>query len=384
MKELKVGIIGTGFIGQCHADAIARIPGAKITALSDVSADAGKRICREKNIEHFYEDYRQMLACEELDVIHNCTPNHLHYRISREILLNKIPIYCEKPLANHSNDTLELCRLAKYYCIPTAVNFNYRHNANVREMHERFRADSSRGAFGMGKPYLVRGCYLQDWMMYDTDFNWRCVPELGGPSRSIADIGSHWFDTVQYVTGRKIVRVFANLQTVIPTRKRLLTEQEKAEHPSGCTYEEIAIDSEDSALILVELEGGLKGQLTLSQVAGGHKNHLEISVDGEHYSMTWNQENPDKLLIGDRKSGMVLRHAGPEMLHEGALEYAALPSGHPLGWNDALYNGIYAFYRHLRGEAHAPFASFEDADYIVRIVEACMQSHRTGQWTDVI
>lgn len=379
MKTIKVGIIGAGFIGRQHIEAIRRIPGAVVTALVDTNPEQGKRLCEELAIPGCYQDYMEMIEKEQLDVVHNCTPNHLHYEICRKLMEKGIHVYCEKPLANTSEESGELCRLAREKGILAGVNFNYRQNAIVREMHERINGQEN----DWGQTFLIRGHYLQDWMMYDTDYNWRCIPELNGPSRTIADIGSHLFDTVQYITGHRIVRVFADIQTVLKKRKKSIVDRKTFETRTADGYELVDIDSEDFALILVEFDNGIRGQLTLSQITGGHKNDLCVAVDGSRYSMMWEQEKPDKLQIGSREEGNITRYAGPEMLRGDAVHYGALPSGHALGWTDAFKNGIQEFYRTIRDGSDTNYATFEDADYIVRIVVACLKSAEEKRWTEV-
>ncbi len=379
MKVIKAAIIGSGFIGKQHIEAIRRIPGTTVAALVDTDPELGKKVCEELSIPHFYKDYKEMLEKEQPDVVHNCTPNYLHYEICKEVINAKKHIYCEKPLANTSKETRELCRLVKENGVIAGVNFNYRQNAIVKEMRERVKDFQN----GCGKVFLVHGHYLQDWMMYDTDYNWRCIPRLNGPSRTIADIGSHWFDIVQYITGHKIVRVFADMETVLKQRKKNVVSGKTFEVVASENYEMVDISNEDIAFIIIEFDNGIKGQLTLSQVSGGHKNDLCVEIDGSNYSMMWTQENPDKLQIGSRTEGNITRYAGPEMLSGNAIPYGTLPSGHGLGWNDAFKNGILEFYKSIRDKTETEYATFDDGDYIIRIIEACLKSAKEKKWIEV-
>ena len=383
MKKLRVGIIGAGMMGRQHTEAARRIPGVEVVALADANEELAKKTCEELCIPGCYSDYMEMLEKEELDVVHNCTPNSLHYSINKEIIAKGINIYCEKPLANTSEETGELVKLAKEAGVFAGVNFNYRQNAMVREMNERAHRVDEDPAEDWGRTFMVRGQYIQDWMMYDTDYNWRCDKKVGGESRTIADIGSHWFDTAQFITGKKIVKVYADLYTALKQRKRFKTQGATFTSQSGGEYELVDIDTEDAAFIMVEFEDGVRGIVTVSQISGGHKNDLEISVDGSNYSMTWRQEDADKLWIGARKFGTIEKHAGPEMLQGDAVRYATLPSGHPVGWADALRNGIREFYDSVRGSEKTNYATFADGDYIVRIVEACLRSDKEKKWVEV-
>ena len=376
-KIICAGIVGAGMMGRTHTEALRRIPGVEVVALADRNLELAKKTCEEMCIPGCYGDVGQMLAHEKLDAVHICTPNFVHFEGCKMAIEAGINVYCEKPLANTAAETAELCALAREHGVLCAVDFNYRHNAIVQEMHERVTAES------WGQTFLIHGTYIQDWMMYDSDYNWRCVPELGGKSRTVADIGSHWFDTVQFITGKKIVRVYAKLMTVLPQRKKFTTQAATFQKQSGDTYELVDIDTEDAAFILVQLEDGTMGNLVLSQVSAGYKNGLTVSIDGSNYAMTWNQETPDRLYIGDRERGTTCIQASAGVLHGAACAYATLPAGHVVGWNDALRNAIESFYEELRGNANERFARFEDGDRIVRIVEACLTSNESGQWVEV-
>ena len=382
MQEIRVGIIGTGMMGNTHAEAIRRIPGTKIVAIcGSRSYEKNRKMADELGIPNAYADYKEMLDKEQLDVVHNCTPNNMHYEINLEILKRGINVYCEKPLAMTSEETAELTRIAAEKGVKAGVNFNYRHNATVRDMNERLKMPVSEG--GAGDVYLVHGTYIQDWLMYDTDFNWRCVSETGGASRAVADIGSHWFDTVQYITGHKITSVYAKFITIFPQRKKPEKEVATFTTVKDVSYKSIDIDTEDAAYIMVKFDNGIMGNVVVSQVSGGRKNGFQIDVDAAQYSMRWFQEDCDKLLIGTRNCNSIY-HAGAEMLHGDAVRYATLPSGHPLGWADALRSAVREYYNDVTGVSACNYATFADGDYIERIVEACVKSSREDKWVDVM
>lgn len=382
MQEIRVGIIGTGMMGNTHAEAIRRIPGTKIVAIcGSRSYEKNRKMADELGIPNAYADYKEMLDKEQLDVVHNCTPNNMHYEINLEILKRGINVYCEKPLAMTSEETAELTRIAAEKGVKAGVNFNYRHNATVRDMNERLKMPVSEG--GAGDVYLVHGTYIQDWLMYDTDFNWRCVSEIGGASRAVADIGSHWFDTVQYITGHKITSVYAKFITIFPQRKKPEKEVATFTTVKDVSYKSIDIDTEDAAYIMVKFDNGVMGNVVVSQVSGGRKNGFQIDVDAAQYSMRWFQEDCDKLLIGTRNCNSIY-HAGAEMLHGDAVRYATLPSGHPLGWADALRSAVREYYNDVKGVSACNYATFADGDYIERIVEACVKSSREDKWIDVM
>jgi len=370
MKNLRVGIIGMGLIGKQHAEAVARIPGVELVAITEYNSELLSAQQRYLGVKAC-SDYKSMIDNENLDVIHNCTPNLLHFDINKTALERGIHVYSEKPLAISVEQGEELTRLAKAKALANGVNFNYRNNAMVQDMKARIRKDS-------GRCLLVHGHYLQDWLLYDTDSNWRLSVKEGGSSRALADIGSHWFDTAQVVLGEKVTAVFAQNFIAHPVRKR----------KEGSLWVEYPVETEDGGMIFFETESGIRGSVLISQVSAGYKNQLFISVDCEKYSMRWNQEQSDRLLIGTRESGVTELFAAPDAVDEKASRYAALPSGHPVGWADAFTNGIREFYRSLFDGSYKntnppPYSDFENATYIMKIVEACMKSNRSGKWEKI-
>lgn len=374
---IRTGIVGAGMMGMQHVEAVRRIPGIEVVALADTNLGNAQRTCEKLCIPRAYGDYQQMIEQEELDAIHICTPNFTHYEIAKAAVNAGINVLCEKPLANYSRQTAELAALAKTKEVIAAVNFNYRQNVIVREMRSLLAEPS------WGRTFLIRGEYIQDWMMYDTDYNWRCIPEINGDSRTIADIGSHWFDAIQFITGKKIVRVLAKTVTVHQKRKKFTNQAQTFQDQTGDDYQLVDIKSEDAAFILFETEDGIPGTLTLSQVSSGYKNGMVISIDGESNSLTWEQENPDKLLIRNRKTGTNLTYAASGCMHGEANLYTTLPAGHAVGWADGVKNSVNAFYRAVKGEENPEYASFSDGDGVVRIVEACLESAKKNTWVDV-
>lgn len=369
MRKLRVGLVGTGMIGKEHADAIGRIPGIELVAITESNKDL-----LEKQKAYFrvnaYTDYKEMIAAENLDVIHNCTPNVFHYEINKYALEKGIHVYSEKPLAITVEQGEELTQLAKSKGLANGVNFNYRNNAMVQDMRVRMQKKDA------GRCLLIHGHYIQDWLMYDTDFNWRLQTEDAGESRALADIGSHWFDTLQTITGKKVAAVYANIFTAHPIRKKTI---------NGKT-EDFKVKTEDGGLIMFRLEDGTLGSLVVSQVSAGYKNQLQISVDCENYSMRWNQEQSDRLIIGTRNKGLTEIYAAADAVDSSVSRYATLASGHPVGWADAFANGFREFYRSIFNgdyKTDVTYSNFENATYIMKIVDACLKSSKSGSWVDV-
>ncbi|MCD8072334.1 MAG: Gfo/Idh/MocA family oxidoreductase [Alistipes sp.] len=364
MRKLKAVVIGAGLIGKQHAESIMRTSYAELAAISEPDENTLFRQARRLGVEGF-ASYREMIDKVQPDVVHNCTPNHLHFEINKYVLEAGIHLYSEKPLAVTIPEGQELEGLAREKGVANGVNFNYRHNAAVQQMRHLFTSGQA------GRPLLIHGRYIQDWLLYPQDFNWRVVAGEGGHSRALADIGSHWFDTVQAVTGKRITAVHADNFTVHPER--------------GSGHR---VDTEDGSIVVIKFDDGTVGNLVVSQVSAGYKNNFDISLDCQNYSLRWNQEQSDRLRIGTREDGVREIYAGEEFLGEDIKRYATIPSGHPVGWADAMTNAVREFYSSIRdGSYRCPenlsYSDFTNAVYIMRIVEACMESSRSGEWVEV-
>jgi predicted dehydrogenase len=383
MDTVKIGIIGTGFIGPTHIEAIRRLGFVEVVGLAESNQETAEKKAKELHIPKAYGDYREMLADPEIQVVHNCTPNHLHYSITKEIIMAGKHVLSEKPLATTVQESGELLELAKTHKVVHGVNFNYRQHAMVQQLRAMVRNEE------LGKVKLVHGSYLQDWLLYETDYNWRLAPESGGKSRAVADIGSHWCDTVQHVLGKKIVKVLADLATVIPVRKKAKGNTVTFGTASGQTeFEDVAINTEDYATVLLHFEDGTRGVFTVSQVSAGRKNRLSFEINGSSSSAFWDQEEPQKLWIGhrDRPNEMLL--ADPSLFAQDAKAFIHHPGGHNEGWPDALKNMMMNFYTFiLEGKDplkdHAAFATFEDGHLSICITEAILKSNETGSWVSV-
>lgn len=384
MKKIKVGIIGTGFIGPTHIEAIRRLGFAEVVALAETNQEAAEKKSADLGIQKAYGDYHDLLQDSEIQVVHNCTPNHLHFEINKQIILAGKHVISEKPLAMNSEESAELLELAKKHEVVHGVNFNYRQHASVQNL----RAMIANG--NLGKVNLVHGSYLQDWLLYETDFNWRLAPEVGGKSRAIADIGSHWCDTVQFVTGKRIVEVFADLATVIPVRKKAKTEIAtfSTQNIDEKEYEDVHINTEDYASVLIRFEDGSRGGFTVSQVSAGRKNRLSFEVDGSLGSAFWNQEEPEKLWLGHREKPNQILLADPALFAAEARSSIHHPGGHNEGWPDALKNMMYNYYSFIRDgksfDTEKPnFATFEDGHTSMCITDAILKSYKEQKWIKV-
>ena len=384
MKKMKVAIIGMGYIGKCHIDALRRIKNVEIAAVADAVEFLAKAAAEEYGIPHWYTDIEPILNDPEIVAVHNCTPNHMHTAINERVIRSGKHIFSEKPLAMNSQESEALLRLLKETPdVVAGVNYCYRMYPLMLETKKRIAAGE------IGAPRLVHGSYLQDWMLYDTDYNWRCERKMAGISRCVADIGQHWIDLAQTVTGSRITEVCADFSTVHPTRKKPVKASgtfSKTNLSEG--YEEVAIDTEDYAGVLVRFENGAKGAFECSQVSAGRKCFIDIEVNGETGSFHWNHETPDRMWKGhrDRQNEHIMRN--PLLVPAGVEGYTSLGAGHSEGWNDAFKNGMEAFYNFItsgKKQADCPcdFATFQDAHWIMKITEAIVKSNEERRWIKV-
>jgi predicted dehydrogenase len=367
-------IIGLGYIGKVHLQTLLRIPGIKVRALV-----GGRRLERVRELADTYgipiatNDYRDLLDDPTIQVVHNCTPNHLHYEINRAFLQAGKHILSEKPLATSSQETAELVRLAEAGNLLTGINFCYRYYPAVQEAAAKVRKGE------LGDIHTVVGSYLQDWLLYDTDYDWRLEQSATGQSNVIGDIGSHWFHLAQFVTGSPIVEVMADLKTTRPVRKK----------PGPEGYEEYEVKVEDYGSVLIHFANGASGVFTVSQLCAGRKCAIDLQVYGFDSSLAWNHERSTELWMGYRSQANQVLMESPFLQHEDAKRYALLPTGHPMGYHDAVYNLFRDFYENLKlklegKEPKYPVPDFGEGHRELLVTEAILQSHREKRWVKVL
>jgi len=380
MKKTKVGVIGTGFIGPAHIEALRRLGFVEVAALAEESRELADAKAEELGIPKAYGDYKEMLADSEIEAVHNCTPNYLHYRINSDIMAAGKHVVSEKPLAMNTGESRKLVEQAQKTGLANAIDFNYRFYPLTQQAREMVRDGD------VGDIFAAHGCYLQDWLYLKTDYNWRLEPELSGDSRAVADIGSHWCDLVQFIIGQKITKVCADFATVHPIRLKPLKPVEtfagKEIQPEDLT--EMKVGTEDYATVLVEFDGGARGVFTVSQVSAGRKNRLYFEIDGSKCALAWDQERPNEMWIGYREKPNEILMKDPSLLKPRAKEYAHFPGGHNEAYPEGPMNLFEKFYRHIRGELdEVKYPTFEDGHDELCICEAALKSARSKQWVDV-
>jgi len=369
---IRMGLVGPGFIAAHHIDAVRRLGNVEVAAIAGANVESARRKAREWNIGRASGDYRELTGDPAIDVIHNTTPNHLHFEVSLAALRAGKHVVADKPLAMDAEQCRQLHDVAVQAGVAHVVTFNYRGNPLVQHA----RAMVTRG--DLGKLTFVHGQYLQDWLADDTVYSWRLDPRKSGPSSALLDIGSHWCDLAEHVSGLKITSVLADLATAVPVRYRTSASGKR---------QRVKVTSEDLASVLLRFDNGARGCLRVGQVLPGHKNDLQLEVNGRTASLRWLQEQQNELWIGRHAQPNSVIVKDPALLAGDARRYAHLPAGHQEAWSDAFCNLIADAYQWIAqgGAAKAkPVAlpTFADGYRSARLIEAMLRSHAEGGvWT---
>jgi predicted dehydrogenase len=379
-----MGLVGAGFVGPHHVDAVRRLGFVDFVAVAGSSEASGRQKAEALGARKGYGDYRALLDDPDVHVVHNATPNHLHYEVTSAALARGKHVVSDKPLAMTAAEAKRLVDEAKRAGVVTAVTFNYRGNPLVQHA----RHEIARGA--IGTPRFIHGHYLQDWLIKDTDYSWRLDSARGGASSALGDIGSHWCDMAQHLSGLRITDVLGDLTTCLPTRKRPRGSREAfAAAAANDDLDEVDITVEDLASVLLRFENGAKGMFSVGQVCAGHKNDLVVEVCGSTASVGWRQEHQNELWWGHRDRGNEVLQKDPSLINEGGRPYAHLPGGHQEAWADAFCNLMRDIYAVIAaGPPYRPLPpavpTFEDGHRANCIVEAILESAgEGGVWTKV-
>lgn len=375
MKEYKAAVIGAGFIGAVHVEMLRRLGNVSVVALCD-AIDADKKAAA-MHIGNAYSDYKMMIDEQKPDAIHICTPNHTHYDIARYAIEKGVNFICEKPFTTTVEQAKELVSLAKEKGVTGAVNFHNRLYPMPNEMQKMIAKEE------VGDLFSVHGEYVQDWLMYDTDYSWRLEKGQVGKTRAIADIGSHWMDLAEFVTGEKIKRVNAAFRTVYPVRKKPMGKVETFQTVTDVSYEEIPIDTEDEAVVMFELENGAIGTAIVSMVFAGKKNTTTLSVAGSKKSLQWSSESLNDLWIGHRDKPNEIMTKDASLMHKEAALLASYPSGHIEGFPDAFKNVFRQFYDSFDMEGNYEFACLEDGLREMILSDCIFESAMSKAWVEV-
>jgi len=381
MGKIVVGVIGTGFIGPAHIEALRRLPNVEVTALADVDEATAKAKAESLGVEHAYGDYRKLLAREDVQAVHICTPNYLHFQMSRDALNAGKHVVCEKPLAVDEKEAAELVELAAQKKLVNAVHFNIRYYPLMRQVKLMVEKGE------IGRIFSVHGSYLQDWLFYATDYNWRLEKKLSGRSRAVADIGSHWMDLIEHISGLRITEVFADFATFHKTRRKPLVPVEtyagKILSPED--YQDIPIDTEDYATMVFHFENGAHGALTVSQVSAGRKNRISFELDGSKEAVAWESENPNSIWIGKRDGNNQVMMKDPSLVYPEVRKLISFPGGHNEAFPDTSKQMFRELYDYIAagGKGRPPFPTFEDGLRELTLCERILTSKDKGAWVRV-
>ena len=380
MKRWKTAVFGSGFMGRVHVEALRRLGSVDVYEIADYQLDAARRLAAQFPVKRVDADYHRILEDPALDAVHICTPNALHFAMAKAALEAGKHVLCEKPLATSVEEARQLAGTAARTRRRNCLNHNLRYYPMVQQMRRLCEAGE------LGEILVVQGTYSQDWLLYDTDWNWRVDSAVGGPSRCMADIGTHFFDMAEHVTGLRVRSLCADLQTFHKTRKRpkraVETFAGKLLQPED--YDQVFVSTEDFGAVIFRMGEQTRGAMTVSQVSAGRKNRLSIEIYGSKSSVAWDQERPDELWMGSRNTSNRLLLKDPSLLLPDARPYADLPGGHSEGYDDTFKQIFRRFYASI-GDPHAPaeYPQFRDGLRQLTILQAALESHAARAWVDV-
>ncbi|HEY1376772.1 MAG TPA: Gfo/Idh/MocA family oxidoreductase [Gemmataceae bacterium] len=388
MTPLTAAVVGTGFIGPVHVEAVRRL-GHRVAGVLGSTPDRGRAAADRLGLGRSYDTLDQLLADPAVQVVHVTSPNRHHFDHARRCLAAGKHVVCEKPLAMTAAESAELVRLAVATPVVAAVCYNVRFYPLCHEARARLR--------DLGPVYHVTGSYLQDWLLYDTDFNWRVEADAGGELRAVADIGTHWLDLVTWITGLEVEEVCADLRTVHSTRRRRAgvssvetfqagREATRERVPRRPEFESVPVTTDDYGSLLLHFRGGAAGAVTVSQVTAGRKNAVQFQIAAAGGSLAWDSEHPEVLTIGRRDRPNERLTRDPALLSADARRVADYPGGHVEGFPDTFKQLFRSVYGHITAgdmAAPRPFPTFVDGHREAVLCEAVLASHRERRWVSL-
>ncbi|MFE3971264.1 Gfo/Idh/MocA family protein [Stenotrophomonas sp. YIM B13575] len=368
-----IAIVGTGMIAAVHRRA-ALLAGADIRGVAASSPQRALEVAQSWGVPRAYRDIEEVIADPQVQVVHICTPNHLHRSMAEAALEAGKHVVCEKPLATTLEDAQALAALAASTGLIATVPFVYRYHPVVREARARIAQGE------LGPLHLIHGSYLQDWLLDPASNNWRVDPALGGTSRVFADIGSHWCDLVEWVSGERFTEVSAAFDTVIAQRSTDTGQSFTTAVAGGAMQ---AVASEDVAAAMFRTGAGTLASLTVSQVSAGRHNRLWFEIDGARASLAFNQEDAERLWIGlpEQREEVFVRGPGAGSAEQRRL--SLLPAGHAQGYGHCFEAFVADTYRAIEGERPEGLPTFEDGVRSAQIVDRVIASARTRAWTAI-
>ena len=377
---IHVGVIGTGYIGPIHLEALRRVEGVRIKAVCDINLELARQTAGRYDIPHAFDNPESILNDVEIDVVHNCTPNKFHFPINKRALERGKHVLSEKPLAMNLSEAAELVELAEKKGLVNGVNFCYRYYPVVQEMAVRVRRGD------LGSVRMVSGSYYQDWLSRATDYSWRLERSESGESNITADLGSHWFDLIQFVTGLSVDQVMADFSSIIPKRQKPRKQVLAFAQAADSGTEEVDVELEDYSATLFRLSNGAPGSFSTCEACAGRKSDTEFQLYGSECSMAWNHKHSTELWIGHRGKPNEILTEAPALLDKSTARYASLPGGHPLGYHDAELNLFRDFYNAIKGDplmSPVPRPDFKTGYDEMKILAALVESNKRRQWQTI-
>jgi predicted dehydrogenase len=379
MSKLRAAVIGLGFVGRAHLEALRRL-GITVTGVLGSSSERSQAVAEAVGLDHAYASRDELAADRNVDVVHICTPNYVHAQQATALLNSGKHVMCEKPLAMNAKESAALVELARKQNRVGGVTYNLRYYP----LCQQARAMIAAGA--IGEPRIVQGSFLQDWLLYPTDWNWRLEPQLGGDLRAVSDIGTHWLDLAMWLTGRKVTDLCADLGTLIPVRKKPRGRVETFQQNSSAATDDVKINTDDYASVLLRLDGGMRGVMTVSQISAGRKARLWFEVDGSEGSLAWDSESPNTLWVGKRNEANRELIKDPSLMTPAVRGYAAYPGGHAEGYPDTFVQLFKDFYGYIAAgdfSAARTFPTFETGHHEMILCDKIADSARERKWVSV-
>lgn len=381
MAAIGVAMVGTGFMGPVHVEALKRLS-IPVRGILGSSPEKSRRAAESLGIPKAYDSFENVLSDKDVGAVHIATPNKLHFPMAKAALLAGKHVLCEKPLAMNSAESAELVDVARRSGKAAGVNYNIRFYPLALQAREMVRSGIA------GDVYSVCGSYVQDWLLHPTDYNWRVLSEEGGALRAIADIGTHWLDLVYAISGLEAESVCADLRTIHPIRQRPRGEVEtfSGKLRANATTEAVTIKTEDCGSVLIRFKGGARGNLWVSQATAGRKNCLRYELSGSKCALAWDSERPNEMWIGHREKPNEVLLRDPALLSDAARKHADYPGGHNEGFPDSFKQCFKSFYQSIADGsfASAPsFPTFVDGHREIVLCEAILKSHTEQRWVQI-
>jgi predicted dehydrogenase len=377
MPKIKTAIVGTGFMGKVHAENVRRLGTVEVAAIVGSRPETAQKFAESIDVPFATSDLGEVLKNPEIQAVHICTPNVQHFPMALAAVNAGKAVLCEKPMTMNVDEAKQLVAAAAQKGTVNAVQHNLRYYPAVQQMRQMIAAGD------LGEILIVQGTYSQDWLLYETDWNWRLASHLNGKLRVMGDIGSHWMDMIQHLTGESITAVCAELTRFYDQRKRPKGSVETFSKAVAANYETFDVDTEDFGVVMLHLGKKARGAFTVSQMSAGRKNKFAFEIFGTKAGVSWNQEQPDALWIGHRNEPNQIIVKDASLYYPAAATFADLPGGHSEGYDDSHKQLFKRFYAKVADpSAPVDYPTFEDGLHGMMLLEKVAESSEKRAWVD--